>query len=61
VSGEEVRQLQLVLKSGGYFNPEPTGYFGSLTKAALIAFQSANGIEPAGVVGPKTRILLNAP
>ncbi len=36
-----------------------TGYFGSLTKAALAAYQSAHGIVPAsGYFGPKTRAVM---
>ncbi len=38
-----------------------TGYFGSLTKAALIKFQLSKGITPAaGYFGPKTRGIVNA-
>jgi hypothetical protein len=38
-----------------------TGYFGSLTKAALIKFQLSKGISPAaGYFGPKTRGVANA-
>lgn len=38
-----------------------TGYFGSLTKAALIKFQLSKGITPAaGYFGPKTRSVANA-
>ena len=58
--GEEVKKLQLVLKKEGYFSEEATGYFGSITKASLIAFQNANAIEGLGIVGPKTRTALNA-
>jgi len=38
-----------------------TGYFGSLTKAALIKYQLSKGITPAaGYFGPKTRGVVNA-
>ena len=58
--GEDVRQLQLLLKDLGYFDyPEATGYFGSVTKAAVIAFQKAQNIDPIGIVGPLTRGVLN--
>ncbi len=34
----------------------PTGYFGPITRAGVITFQSANGVAPAvGYVGPLTR------
>ena len=37
------------------------GYFGGLTKAAVMKYQTANGITPvSGYVGPKTRASLNA-
>ena len=37
-----------------------TGYFGQLTQAAVAAFQTHNGLEAVGSVGPKTRALLNS-
>jgi hypothetical protein len=59
--GEEVRQLQIKLKSLGYFTyPSITTHFGPATKQAVIAFQKAKGLEQIGVVGPKTRALLNS-
>jgi hypothetical protein len=59
--GEEVRQLQIKLKALGYFTyPSITTYFGPATKQAVIAFQKAHGLEQIGVVGPKTRALLNS-
>ena len=36
-----------------------TGYFGSITKAAVIAYQTANGISGTGYVGPLTLASLN--
>ena len=62
--GDDVRLLQIFLKSTGYFNyPEITGYYGNATKQAVQRFQCAvlnicNGnelITGYGVVGPKTR------
>jgi peptidoglycan hydrolase-like protein with peptidoglycan-binding domain len=63
----EVRSLQRFLNARG-FTVAPSGqgspgnestYFGSRTKAALSAFQKANGIVPAaGYFGPKTRALI---
>ncbi len=32
-----------------------TGYFGAITKAAVVKYQTANGISPTGYVGPLTR------
>ena len=60
--GEEVRLLQAKLRELGFFNhPTDTGTFGSVTRAAVIAFQKAQGFSSApGVVGPATRAALNA-
>ena len=58
--GTEVSELQKRLKALEYFlYPEITGYFGAVTKKAVIDFQKANGIDPIGIVGPKTRAVLN--
>ena len=51
----EVTKLQAVLYAQGYLGVSPTGYFGSLTRAATQSFQSANGIITTGYVGPLTR------
>ena len=53
-NGPAVRELQTLLKSKG-FNPGPVdGAFGPKTKAAVQAFQRAQGIAVDGVVGPQT-------
>lgn len=57
--GEEVKNLQILLKDRGYFDGDVTNYFGAQTMSAVIAFQKANNIEPLGIVGPKTRSVLN--
>ncbi|MEI8339052.1 MAG: peptidoglycan-binding domain-containing protein [bacterium] len=36
-----------------------TGYFGAITKAAVVKFQSDNGIKATGYVGPMTMAALN--
>ena len=38
-SGEDVRELQRFLKKLGYFESEPTGYFGQETQSAVQKFQ----------------------
>ena len=51
----QVSLLQDFLQTRGYFNQEPTGFFGLLTMKAVQAFQKANGIDPTGYVGSLTR------
>ncbi len=45
--GDDVTALQNYLKSTGNFSGTATGYFGSITKAAVAAWQTANGVSPA--------------
>ncbi|OGF62894.1 hypothetical protein A2662_04520 [Candidatus Giovannonibacteria bacterium RIFCSPHIGHO2_01_FULL_45_33] len=61
MTGDEVKELQEFLKQFPEIYPEGlvTGYFGSLTEAAVKRLQEQNGIETVGVVGPKTRAKLN--
>ena len=54
-SGEAVQSLQLRLKSLGYFSGTGTGYYGPVTKSAVITFQKAVGLVADGLAGPKTR------
>lgn len=58
-TGAEVTALQKILISSGYLGGSATGYFGVLTKRAVMAYQSAHGVQALGVVGPATRALLN--
>jgi peptidoglycan hydrolase-like protein with peptidoglycan-binding domain len=55
-SGEAVQTLQLKLKALGYFSGTGTGYYGAVTKAAVISFQKASGLTADGIAGPKTRV-----
>lgn len=59
----DIKKLQERLRDEGYYTyPQITGYFGDVTKAAVIAYQKANKITPAeGYVGPITRSKLNEP
>ncbi|WP_424101942.1 peptidoglycan-binding domain-containing protein [Moorena producens] len=56
--GADVTQVQRRLRELGYFNRQPTGYFGSITKNAVIRFQRKKGLPADGEVGPRTRALL---
>lgn len=57
---EEVKALQSFLSQYPEFYPEGsvTGYFGPKTEVAVKKFQEKNGLEPVGIVGPKTRSIL---
>lgn len=58
--GIDVYNLQKRLVNLGFASFTPTGFFGSLTKQAVILYQEANGIDKVGRCGPLTRISLNA-
>ncbi len=69
IEGEDVARLQQFLMKGGFLaEGNATGYFGSLTKAAVQKWQSQAGIVSSGdslttgfgVVGPKTRAAMIA-
>ncbi|MBH1941129.1 peptidoglycan-binding protein [Mobilitalea sibirica] len=54
--GTEVKMIQMTLKELGYFTyPRATGYYGSITEAAVKRFQRDNKISPDGIVGRITR------
>ena len=57
ISNDQVLALQLKLQGLGYFpsSLRPTGYFGSVTKKAVIDYQAAQGLPTTGFVGPMTR------
>ncbi len=60
--GSDVSDLQIFLALDATIYPQGlvTGYFGSLTKAAVMAFQARNGIAMVGRVGPITMAAINA-
>ncbi|MEG4515927.1 MULTISPECIES: peptidoglycan-binding protein [unclassified Microcoleus] len=53
-SGPEVAELQKTLQNAGYFRGKATGFYGSLTQAAVKKFQAENNLKVDGIVGPKT-------
>ncbi|MEN9365831.1 MAG: hypothetical protein RL489_189 [Pseudomonadota bacterium] len=53
-----VLQLQLTLKNATARPLRVDGGFGPLTRAALVAFQSRNGLAADGIAGPKTHAAL---
>lgn len=52
--GDEVRQIQTVLKNQGYYTGNVDGIYGTITKNAVIAFQKNNGLTADGIAGAKT-------
>ena len=60
ITSSEVTQLQTVLQKLGFFSGSITGYYGTATENAVIAFQKAHGLDQLGVVGPTTRTALNS-
>jgi peptidoglycan hydrolase-like protein with peptidoglycan-binding domain len=62
MSGSDVGSLQTFLAQDRTIYPQGlvTSYFGSLTKSAVSNFQSRNGIDTVGRVGPVTMIAINA-
>lgn len=62
VRNEDVKCLQNFLKSQGpeiYPEGFVTGFFGNITKAAVIKFQARYGVAQTGYVGPITRNKIN--
>ncbi len=57
--GEEVVQIQKALKRAGYFNANPTGYFGEQTQKAVLEFQRAHQLLADGAVGSETQKILS--
>jgi PKD repeat protein len=59
--GDDVSALQQILKYYGFYTyPEITGYFGPITRSAVVSFQKARGLAPyPGTVGPLTRVELH--
>lgn len=61
-TGADVSALQQALIASGHLKiTAPTGYFGTLTRTALAAWQATNGVSPAaGYFGPLTRARFNS-
>ncbi len=54
LEGEQVTKLQQQLKNLKYFNVDATGYYGSITKEAVMRFQKDMGLMADGIAGAKT-------
>ena len=58
---DDVKNMQNLLVKYGYLSQDKaSGYFGELTKDAVIAFQSVNGLGTDGTAGAKTLQLLQS-
>lgn len=54
MSGNDIMEIQAVLKKMGYDIGNVDGNFGPQTRDAVIAFQRDFGLTPDGVIGPNT-------
>ena len=52
--GQLVSQLQQDLHRLGYFNSNPTGYFGYTTRDSVLRFQQEHQIPPSGIADTQT-------
>ncbi|WKX70822.1 L,D-transpeptidase family protein [Streptomyces sp. XD-27] len=59
-TGTKVRELQARLLQLGLFKLNPTGYFGPITQASVLAFQRAHALPTTGNAGPLTWKALKA-
>jgi hypothetical protein len=59
LTNTEVTELQKRLTEEGIYSGPITGYYGSLTVAAVKKYQKKVGLEQLGSVGPGTRAALN--
>lgn len=57
-SGESVRSLKILLRKAGYYQGAPTMEFDEEMLASVKHFQTAQGLEPDGVIGGRTLLLL---
>ncbi|QIQ03030.1 L,D-transpeptidase family protein [Streptomyces liangshanensis] len=47
-TSDQVRELQARLRQAGHFDRTPTGYYGTLTAAAVSSFQGGRGLSRTG-------------
>lgn len=61
MTSDDIKRLQELLASDPEIYPEGivSGWFGQLTRKAVMAFQKKYGIEQVGIVGPQTRAKIN--
>ena len=54
MTGDEVKNVQLILEGLGFQPGRTDGYFNEATKRAVLAFQKAQGLPQTGVVNAAT-------
>ncbi|MDB5254983.1 MAG: beta-propeller repeat protein [Candidatus Nomurabacteria bacterium] len=54
-TGSQVSALQNFLHAHNYLSVSATGYFGPMTRTAVMVFQKENGLKADGIVGVQTR------
>jgi peptidoglycan hydrolase-like protein with peptidoglycan-binding domain len=60
LSNNDVTNLQTFLSAKGYVDASNiTGYFGSITRQAVVGFQADNDLPQTGYVGPLTRQVIH--
>ena len=57
---DKVGQINLMLKTLGYYFASPSNYYTTSTKYAVVRFQSTNGLNATGIVDSKTFNLLQS-
>lgn len=60
MTGTKVIELQEFLIAKGFLKSEPTGNFFSLTRGAVVAYQTSQAIPSTGYVGILTRTAINS-
>ena len=53
--GEDVKELQEMLREKGFLSASSTGFFGKMTKEAVVKFQNDGGLNPSGFFGELSR------
>ena len=54
LTASETKTIQTKLKRWGYYTGAVDGIYGPKTRAAVVSFQTKNGLVADGIVGPKT-------
>lgn len=56
----DVKSLQSFLKEKGYFQGNPTGYFGKVTRSAMLGFQKGHNLSQTGELDNQTRTFVKS-